>query len=44
MGIDAAKFYDMSKPGKYLIFIQKADPENPAILMKSNVVTVTVTP
>jgi hypothetical protein len=43
--LDAAKRYDMSKPGKYLIFIEKLDPENPALPgVKSNTVAVTVIP
>ncbi len=42
--LDAAKFYSMNKPGKYAIIVQKADPENPSVALKSNVVTVTMVP
>lgn len=43
--LDAAKFYDMSKPGKYAIFIQKLDPEDPSLLaVKSNTISVTMIP
>jgi hypothetical protein len=43
--LDAAKFYDLSKPGKYLVFIQKLDPEDPSLpSVKSNTIAVTVVP
>lgn len=43
--LDAAKFYDMSKPGEYLIFIQKWDPEaEPLLTVKSNTISVTMIP
>jgi hypothetical protein len=43
--LDAAKFYDMSKPGEYSIFIGKLDPEDPSLpAVMSNTITVTVTP
>ena len=43
--LDATKRYDMSKPGKYQIFIQKLDPEDPALpAVKSNTIIVTVAP
>lgn len=37
------KFYDMRKPGKYRILVQLADPAT-KIIVKSNVITITVTP
>jgi hypothetical protein len=43
-GLDVSRFYDMSQPGKYSIQVQRADPENPSIVVKSNTITVTVTP
>jgi hypothetical protein len=41
--LNAAKFYDMSKPGKYNIYIERVDLENPTVIIKSNTATVTVT-
>ena len=41
---DAAKFYDMSQPGKYAIQVQRQDPEDPSIIVKSNKITVTLIP
>jgi hypothetical protein len=40
---NAARFYEMSQPGKYKIQIRRADPESPSISVKSNTVTVKVT-
>jgi hypothetical protein len=43
--LDAAHFYDMSKTGKYLVFIRKFDPENsPLLWVRSNTIAVTVVP
>ena len=42
--INAAKFYDMRQPGKYTIRVERQDPEDPKVVLKSNTVTVTVTP
>jgi hypothetical protein len=42
--LDAARLYDMRQPGKFTIQVQKRDPENASILLKSNRVAVTVTP
>jgi hypothetical protein len=42
--MNAGKFYDMSHPGMYRIRIEREDPEDPKIIVKSNTVTVTVTP
>jgi hypothetical protein len=39
----ANKFYDLSKPGKYKIQVQRTDPAS-KVVVKSNVITVTVTP
>jgi hypothetical protein len=44
-GLDATQRYDMSKPGKYQIFVEKLDPENPALkAVRSNTISVTVMP
>jgi hypothetical protein len=43
-GINVAKFYEMGKPGKYSIRLERADPEDPKTILKSNTVTVTLTP
>jgi hypothetical protein len=42
--INVSKFYDMSRAGKYNIQIQREDPENPTLTVKSNLITVTVMP
>jgi len=42
--INAAKFYDMKQPGKYAIRVERQDPEDSKVVLKSNTVTVTVTP
>jgi hypothetical protein len=42
-GIYVSKFYDMSKPGKYAIQIERGDLGDPTLTVKSNTVTVTVT-
>jgi hypothetical protein len=42
--INAAKFYDMRQPGKYAIRVEREDPEDSKVILKSNTVTVTVTP
>jgi len=39
----ANKFYDLSQPGKYKIQVQRTEPAT-GILVKSNTITVTVTP
>lgn len=41
---DAAKLYDMTQPGKYAVQGQMQDPTNPSEALKSNTITVTVTP
>jgi hypothetical protein len=38
------RFYDMHQPGKYTIQVQMHDPGNQMLMIKSNTVTVTVTP
>ena len=38
------RFYDMHQPGRYTIQIQEHDPESHFLMIKSNAVTVTVTP
>jgi hypothetical protein len=38
------RFYDMHQPGKYTIQTQEHDRENRLLMIKSNTVTVTVTP
>jgi hypothetical protein len=44
-GLDVGRFYDLSKPGKYSIFIQRVDPEDPSLPgIKSNVITVSIIP
>jgi hypothetical protein len=43
-GIDAARFYVMKQPEKYAIRVERQDPEDPKVILKSNTVTVTVTP
>jgi len=42
--LDAGRLYDLSQPGKYSIQVQRQDPENPALIVKSNTITVTATP
>ena len=42
--INASKFYDISQPGKYAIQVERADPGDPKIVLKSNTIAVTVTP
>ena len=42
--INAAKFYEMTQPGKYAIRVVREDPEDPKVVLKSNTVTVIVTP
>ena len=42
--INAAKFYDMRQPGQYTIRVERQDPKDPKVVLKSNTVTVTVTP
>jgi hypothetical protein len=37
-------FYDMTRPGRYVIQLQHDIPTNPNQIVKSNVITVTVTP
>lgn len=39
--INAARFYDMTQPGKYAIRVEREDPEDPKVVLKSNTVTVT---
>ena len=44
-GVDVSQFYDMSRPGKYSIFIQRLDPIDPSLPgIKSNVISVTILP
>jgi len=44
-GLDVGKFYDLSKPGQYSIFVQRLDPEDPSLpWVKSNVITVSIIP
>jgi hypothetical protein len=43
-GIVVTRFYVMSLPGKYSIYIERADPADPKTILKSNTITVTVTP
>lgn len=43
-GIVVTRFYVMSLPGKYSIYIERADPADPKTTLKSNTITVTVTP
>jgi hypothetical protein len=44
-GLDVGRFYDMSKPGKYLIYIRMLDPENPSLpWVKSNAIIVEMIP
>lgn len=40
--MDAAALYDMTKPGTYTVQVSRRDAENPALAVKSNTVTVTV--
>lgn len=42
--VDAAKFYEMTQPGKYTIQTQRRDPRNPSLIVKSHAIAVTVTP
>jgi hypothetical protein len=42
--INVSRFYDMSQPGKYSIRIQRGDPEDLEAFVKSNTITVMVTP
>jgi len=42
--LDASKWFDMTQPGKYSIHIQKRDPESLQTIVKSNAITVRVTP
>jgi len=41
--MDVGTLYVMTKPGKYKIQLERTDPENASVTVKSNVVTVTVT-
>jgi hypothetical protein len=40
-GIEVSKLYDLSKPGKYTIQVERGDPES-TVIVKSNAITVTV--
>jgi hypothetical protein len=42
--MDVSKFYEMKQPGKYTIQARALDPENSSITVKSNTITITVTP
>jgi hypothetical protein len=42
--MDAAALYDMTKPGKYTIQVWRGDAENPALVVKSNTIAITVAP
>lgn len=37
------RFYDLTKPGKYTIHVQRAEPDS-KVFVKSNTITVTITP
>jgi hypothetical protein len=41
---DISRAYDMSRPGRYVIQMSRPVPEDPRQLVKSNVLTVTITP
>lgn len=40
--LDAAKLYQMNTPGKYTFQVQRRDPANPSMIVKSNIVAVAV--
>jgi hypothetical protein len=42
--IDLTKEYNLSQPGKYTVQVERPDPENKGKWLKSNTITVTVTP
>ena len=42
--VDLTKEYDLNQPGKYTVQVERRDPENPKKRLKSNVITLTVTP
>jgi hypothetical protein len=42
--VDVTKEYDLSKPGKYTVQLERPDPENKGQWLRSNTITVTVTP
>lgn len=42
--MDVSKLYELKQPGRYTIQVERKDPENPSITVKSNTITVTVTP
>ncbi len=42
--LDVDRFYDMHQPGKYTVQVQTHDSGNHMLMIKSNTVTVTVTP
>ena len=42
--LDVARFYDLSKPGRYLIFVEKPDPEDSSLApVRSNTIEITIT-
>ena len=41
--ISISKMYDMTKPGKYQVQVQRTDPES-KVIVKSNTIGITVTP
>ncbi len=42
--VDLTKEYDLTKPGKYTVYVERPDPENKGNQLKSNTITITVTP
>lgn len=42
--LDVSKRYDLKQPGKYTVTVEHQDPENPSLIVKSNTITMTVTP
>ncbi|HTC64636.1 MAG TPA: hypothetical protein VK709_17480 [Candidatus Saccharimonadales bacterium] len=42
--INVTKFYEMASPGKYSVRLECGDPEDPTIVLKSNTITITITP
>ena len=42
--LDVTKEYDLTKPGKYTVEVERPDPESRGKRLKSNTITITVTP
>jgi prevent-host-death family protein len=40
--LNAAKLYQMNAPGKFTIQVRRRDPANPSMIVKSNIIAVTV--